>query len=156
MNPSEQTAIEQFIERMGLAAQADGLPRIAGRIMGFFIVYGGPCSFSELAERLQVSRGSISTNARLLESLGIIERLTRAGDRQDYFQLNQDPYGRLLQGYVERMQRTRTVIEQAQAGFGEAVPGARQRLDEIEAFYQAAIDNTCALIEVLGRRRSRD
>ena len=33
-------AVGEFIERMGVIAQADGLPRIAGRLMGFFVIHG--------------------------------------------------------------------------------------------------------------------
>jgi DNA-binding transcriptional regulator GbsR (MarR family) len=79
MEQSNDQAIEQFIERVGLIAQVDGLPRIAGRIMGLLVIYGGPFSFAEIAKRLQVSRGSISTNRRLLENLGVIERVARPG-----------------------------------------------------------------------------
>lgn len=147
MKQPDQTNIDEFIERMGLSTQADGLPRIAGRMLGLFIVYDGPFSFSELAERLLVSRGSVSTNARLLENLGILERFTRAGDRQDYFQLSRDPYGRLLEGYLERMRRTHSVIEQAQQDIADASSGSRQRLQEIGDFYQTAIDNTTDLIK---------
>jgi DNA-binding transcriptional regulator GbsR (MarR family) len=147
MSEPDQANIDDFIERMGLSAQADGLPRIAGRMLGLFIVYDGPFSFSGLAERLLVSRGSISTNARLLENLGIIERLARPGDRQDYFQLTRDPYGRLLEGYLERMRRTHSIIERARREINDASPGTRQRLQEIGDFYQTAIDNTAALIK---------
>jgi DNA-binding transcriptional regulator GbsR (MarR family) len=147
MKKLEQDKIDEFIERMGLSAQSDGLPRIAGRMLAMFIVYDGPLSFSELAERLLVSRGSISTNARLLESLGIIERRARPGDRQDYFQLTRDPYGRLLEGYLQRMRRTRSIIDDAQQEIADINAGTRQRLQEIGNFYQTTIDNTAQLIE---------
>ena len=62
LTEGERDAIERFIEGFGLLMQQDGLPRIAGRMLALFIVEGGPFSFSELAEKLQVSRGSISTN----------------------------------------------------------------------------------------------
>ena len=79
MAKNEHTVSENFIERMGMIAQADGLPRIAGRIMGLIILEGGPYSFGELAKRLSVSRGSISTNTRLLENMGVIERTAKPG-----------------------------------------------------------------------------
>ena len=99
--PTESAAAKSFIESIGLSAQADGLPRIAGRMLGFFVLNGGPCSLSDLAARRQVSRGRISTNARILCGLGIIQRMSKTGDRQDYFQLASNPYSRLLEGYVE-------------------------------------------------------
>ena len=67
-------AIAKFVDRLGLAAEAEGLPRIAGRIMAFLLADGAAHNAADLAALLHVSRGSISTNTRLLERLGIIER----------------------------------------------------------------------------------
>lgn len=145
---SDQAA-EAFIESMGLSAQADGLPRIAGRMWGFFIIYGGPISFADLAEKLQVSRGSISTNARILRDLGIIERVTRPGDRQDYYCLADEPYDRLLEGYVERMRKTVDKVEQAQKSLPAEWQEAQKRLAEMHRFYHAGADSTEALITAL-------
>ena len=88
--------LEKFIEGMGVIAQADGMPRIAGRLIAFMVIEEGPFSFSDLAIKLGVSRASISTNTRLLENMGIIDRVGKSGDRQDYFQLADDPYVKLL------------------------------------------------------------
>ena len=57
-----------FIERMGVALDSDGLPRIAGRIFGLLLVSEDARSLDDLAAELRVSKGSVSTNARLLES----------------------------------------------------------------------------------------
>ena len=40
---------EQFVERMGLVSEADGLPRIAGRIFGYLLLTTGECSLDDLA-----------------------------------------------------------------------------------------------------------
>ncbi len=147
-------AVEAFIEAIGLSAQADGLPRIAGRMWGFFIIYGGPVSFADLAEQLQVSRGSISTNARILRDLGFIERVTRPGDRQDYYRLADDPYDRLLGGYVERMRKTVAKVEQAQRELPDDWQDAHRRLAEMYRFYHAGADSTQALISALREQGS--
>lgn len=82
--------VDEFIEAMGLRFQDQQLPRIAGRLFGLLLIEGGPLSFGELAERLQVSRGSVSTNARMLAELGLIERVARPGDRQDHYRIVPD------------------------------------------------------------------
>ena len=66
------------------------MPRIAGRLFGLLLIEGGPLSFGELADRLQVSRGSISINARLLADRGFIERVSKPGDRQDHYRIQSD------------------------------------------------------------------
>jgi len=150
----DHEAAQAFIESIGLSAQADGLPRIAGRMWGFFIIYGGPCSFAELAEKLQVSRGSISTNARILRDLGFIERVALPGDRQDYYRLADDPYDRLLEGYVERMRKTVTKIARAQESLPDDWADAQRRLAEMHHFYHAGVESTQELIGALRAKKS--
>jgi DNA-binding transcriptional regulator GbsR (MarR family) len=115
--------------------------------MAFLVIHGGPVSFGELAERLQVSRASISNNTRLLEQLGVIERVSKPGDRQDYFRLAEAPYQRLLAGVVERMDRARTAVDKAQRQLPADWSSARERLSELGNFYKAAGENTRHLID---------
>ena len=140
MNKKVDAVRERFIEDQGLRSQGDGLPRIAGRMLGLLIFEGRAFSFSELAVELQVSRGSISTNARLLEALGAIERTTVPGDRQDYFQLSEDPYSRILDGALDRAEKSRRAIEK----YRKALPatgsaGPRRRLQDYESFYATVV-----------------
>ena len=134
--------VETFVEQLGLVAQAEGMPRIAGRIMGFLVIYGGPFSFAELATRLQVSRGSISTNSRLLENLGVIERITRPGDRQDYFQIRWKPYVQLLKGALARLYKAREVVDEAKGMLPTDWVDAQARLGELRSFYGGMIERT--------------
>jgi DNA-binding transcriptional regulator GbsR (MarR family) len=146
MGQGQEQVIEQFVERVGLVALADGLPRIAGRIMGLLVIYGGPFSFSELAKRLEISRGSISANSRLLENLGVIERVARPGDRQDYFQIRPEPYLNLLKGSLGRLYKAREVVADAQRQLPDDWTDAQARLADLDAFYYSLIDRTEAII----------
>ncbi len=87
MAPGHDLAIirQQFVEKIGAVAQSEGMPRIAGRLFALLIFEGRWFSFGELADVLEVSRGSVSSNVRLLVNLGVIKRASRPGDRQDYF-----------------------------------------------------------------------
>ena len=144
----EISATETFIERVGLAIEADGLPRIAGRMLGFMVLNGGPLSFSELAECLQVSRASVCTNARILSSLGVIERVSRPGDRQDYYQLAEAPYARLISGYLERKRQMYAIVQDAKRALSsDDDPERHRRLEEMAAFYQVAIAHLQRLVE---------
>ncbi len=145
----DERAISAFIERMGLSAQGDGLPRIAGRIMGYFIVHGGPTSLSALARELRVSRASISTNARMLRDLGVLEATAVPGDRQDYYQLAPRHYLRVLEGYIERMGVLSESLSTAQADIDDARDGAQARLADMHRFVDAARAQTRSLIDSL-------
>lgn len=131
----EPELAEAFIEHMGRVSQADGLPRIAGRLFGFLILYGGPYSLGELAQHLSVSRGSVSTNTRLLEQLGIAVRVSRPGNRQDYYQLHPAPYPALLRGVVERTRNAQEGVTRARQALPEAWDEAKDRLEALETFY---------------------
>lgn len=147
-----ENVVIEFVEQMGLILQAEGLPRIAGRIMGLMIMHGGPFSFAELAERLSVSRASISTNTRLLEDLGVIERTATPGDRQDYFRLSRQPYARMLRGVVRRMRRAREMVESTQGALPEEMTEAHMRLQELDAFYEALIESFANVIDAWDAR----
>ncbi len=141
--PNEESdPIEIFIEGFGLLMQQDGLPRIAGRMLALFIVEGGPFSFSELAERLKVSRGSISTNARLLRQIGYLERFARPGDRQDYYHLSEEPYIRLLDGYTDRLNRRLDLASTLESHLTSGRPDTLKRLKGMKTFYSAALKST--------------
>ena len=77
--------VSQFVESMGLLMEKYGLPRIGGRIMGLLLLEQRLLSLDDLAELLSVSRASVSTNVRLSETAGMVERVTRPGDRRDYY-----------------------------------------------------------------------
>ena len=151
MTNNTDRAIAEFVDQMGLILQAEGLPRIAGHIMGLMVIHEGPFSLSQLAERLSVSRASISTNTRLLEDLEVIVRTAKPGDRQDYFKLSPQPYDRLLRGVVRRMRRARDVVEGAQDALPEDMTDSQERLQELDAFYAALIES---FKEVIDRRAS--
>jgi DNA-binding transcriptional regulator GbsR (MarR family) len=130
-----EAVISEFVEQLGLIGEADGLPRISGRILGLLVIYGGPLSFTEIAQRLQVSRGSVSTNTRLLEHFGIIERVARSGERQDYFSLAPDPYYRLISGISERKRRAQAIVNKAKDALPLNWSDAKKRLASLSSFY---------------------
>src|SRR4051812_44132042 len=107
-----------FVERMGLLWETEGLPRIAGRIFGYLLVQPEPRSLDEMACALAVSKASISTDARRLEQLRLIERTARSGDRRDYYQIAPDAPAQMLALRLERMRH-----------FENAFDGLLQRAD---------------------------
>lgn len=131
-----EQAIEEFIERLGLISQAEGMPRISGRILGVLVLFDEPFSFSQLSEKLQVSRASVSTNTRLLETLAIIERTAKPGERQNYFRLRKNPYVSLMRGIQTRMLYAQEVVEEAREQLPQQWSGAQKRLQELEKFYK--------------------
>jgi DNA-binding transcriptional regulator GbsR (MarR family) len=125
-----QTA--HFVERMGLALEADGLPRIAGRIFGLLLISEDAHSLDDLAAELRVSKGSVSTNARLLEQRGLLERVCRPADRRDYYGVRPDLFIHAMAQRLARWQRFHEAIGAARTTLPIQSAEVRDRLEEYE------------------------
>lgn len=138
-----------FIERMGFLCEADGLPRISGRIFGLLILEAGPFTLREISERLRVSRASVSTNARLLAKTGVIERVAVPGDRQDYYALGDNPGGRILTGVLDRLEQTYQTLRGAEKNLPREFDEARRRVRSFGDFYAMVTRHMKALAKDL-------
>lgn len=143
--PTEQTI--QFIEQYGILAERDGLSRTAGRMFALMLVEPRPLSFSDLAQRLQVSRGSVSTNTRLLETLGAIERIAKPGDRQDYFQMLPNPWIGLLKRHLESQAKRRRLAQILLDDDHQLTKEQRKRINALIGYSDAAAASAQGLIE---------
>lgn len=135
-------AATQFIERLSLFAEGEGLPRIAGRIMGLLIVRQEPVAFDEIASALQISRASVSMNTRLLESRGVIRRVCRLGERRDLFEVVADVPSRLLEGTLRRQRELRDLAAQSLPLLAGSEERARTAIQELARFQNLAIEAT--------------
>jgi len=131
---------DEFIEKVGLAAEAEGLPRIAGRIYAYLVYHEGPHSLEELAEQLQISRASASTNTRLLARDGIITRTSAAGDRRDYYQVAENHWEQMFEQALRRVIEFHRVFAEAAARLPENESAAR-RVRNGERFYATLIED---------------
>jgi DNA-binding transcriptional regulator GbsR (MarR family) len=124
-----------FIETMGLTLESDGLPRIAGRIFGLLLVSEDPRSLDDLAAELRVSKGSVSTNARLLEQRGVLEQVSRPADRRDYYRVSRNLFTRTMAQRLARWQRFHETIGAARHSLPIRSPEVLERLEEYEEAY---------------------
>lgn len=124
-----------FIEGMGLALESEGLPRIAGRIFGLLLVSEDCRSLDDLAGELRVSKASVSTNARLLEQRGVLERNSRPSDRRDYYRIPPDLFSHTMAQRLERWRRFHEAISEARSSVPIRSRKVLDRLDEYEAAY---------------------
>lgn len=159
----DQALTERLIEQMGLIFAAESMPRIAGRLFGLFLVEGRTLNIHQIADRLVVSRASVSTNARMLEGLGVLERVGVPGDRQDFYALAHNPYHRLLIGLVTRMKHAHDALVEAADGFAPAMAATSRRVRGLAVFFlqssQAVgdlLDSYSGSSEPQGRRQGAD
>lgn len=131
-------AEQDFIDRMGLNAEADGQARITGRVWGLLIIAGRPLTSAEISSLLDISRGSVSTNIRMLEMLELVERRSKAGERETYFAICEQPYSSLVRGFAKQFGNYRRMVERACDAIDR--PEARQNLKDLATFYAVLED----------------
>ena len=115
-----EAADEEFVERVARFFERDAAPRTSGRLLGLLLLAPAELSIDEIAERLRVSRASVSTNARQLEAWRVVERVSHMGDRRDFYRLAPGLERTLLRYRMERLQQVGELLAS-----GTTVPAAR-------------------------------
>ena len=134
MELNEET--RKFIEKMGLMFEHAGSTRTPGRLMALLLVTDNPLSLDEMAAHLQMSKASLSTNARLAVQIGMAQRVSRPGDRKDYYEMTPGSFEKMV---VHRVQTIDVFIGLANEGLravGADNRVAVARLEKMKDFYQ--------------------
>lgn len=76
-----------LIHVIGEKAEKFGFSRIAGQLEGLLLFTNKPMSLDEMAERLEVSKGSVSTNIRLLERWKVVRKVYHRGARKNFYEI---------------------------------------------------------------------
>lgn len=140
-------SVQQFVERMGLICEKEGMARSAGRIFGLLLVADRPFSLDELAEKLQASKAGVSTNARMLEQFGMIERVSSLGDRRDFYRVKDDPWENILRVAQSRWRDMLKVFAETSGSLPPQCVGGKRRLDEAERFHRLMITEVDRMLE---------
>ena len=128
---------------MGLAAESDGLSRIAGRVFAALLLESEPLSLDTLAEQLDVSKASVSTEARRLLDRGVAERVTKPGDRRDYYVLAPDFFAQIVRFRLGRWSAFHRLVTEMQDSAADVPRAVRERfayLDEVHGFILARVE----------------
>jgi DNA-binding transcriptional regulator GbsR (MarR family) len=137
-----EATTQWFVEQMGLNAESDGLPRIAGRLFGFLLLSPGPRSLDEIAAELGVSKGSVSTDARLLLRHGWLRRVSQPGDRRDYYEMAPDFFGGIVAYRLTRWEALHDLVSEARQRLPQQTAPTEERLqylDQVQEFFLTGI-----------------
>lgn len=153
-----QAEEKHFVEEVGIVFEQTGLPRMAGRILGWLLISDPPHqSTDELVEALMASKGSISTMTRLLIQIGLIERLSLPGVRHDYFRLQPDAWQHMIRrGLVDEIRMVRQLAERGLELLADKTPLTRQWLEEMRDVYTFLEREFPTLLERWEQERKRD
>ena len=137
MDDKRQIEEKQFVEEVGIVFEQTGMPRMAGRILGWLLISNPPHqSMDELTSALMASKGSISTMTRLLIQIGLIERISLPGVRHDYFRLRPYAWRHMIRrGLEDEIKMFRQVVERGLELIGDKTPPTRKWLEEMHNVY---------------------
>lgn len=142
-----EESVQQFVERMGLICEKEGMPRGAGRIFGLLLVGDRPYSLDELAEKLQASKASVSTNCRMLEQFGMIARASALGDRRDFYRVEGDPWEKMLRVAQSRWREMVNTFAEMRETMPPAMAVGRRRVETAERFHRLLIEECDRLLD---------
>jgi DNA-binding transcriptional regulator GbsR (MarR family) len=85
---AEDEQLMGWAEQVAMYLARDGVPPIAGRILGWLMVCDPPeQSAGQISAAIGASRASLTMNLRLLTSMGFLTWRTRPGDRTMYYRM---------------------------------------------------------------------
>jgi DNA-binding transcriptional regulator GbsR (MarR family) len=149
----QDETLHELVEEYGLWFERTGLPRMAGRILGWLLLCDPPeQSQQDLAAALQASMGSVSTMTRMLEQMGLVERVSVPGERRVRFRVRPYAWSRSWSDQIERAKSLQDLVERSLDALASRDGASRLRLEvtrEFAVFYQEQLP---LMIEAWERR----
>jgi predicted transcriptional regulator len=140
---AHESVAARFVERMGGALTAAGLPRLPSRVFAALVVDDdGRMTSAELAETLAVSPAAVSGAVKFLGQIGFLHRERERGSRKDVYVVDDDAWlGAMMrkdQTYAPMM----TALAGALDGLGPDAPAAHRLwlMREFLTFVDAEMD----------------
>ncbi|RKR87464.1 MarR family protein [Micromonospora pisi] len=85
----------RYIEDVGIVLTGLGLPPAYGKVLGWLLICDPPhATATEIAEATGLSKGSVSTGIRMLESSQLVRRVANPGRRGIAWELSPDAFTR--------------------------------------------------------------
>jgi DNA-binding transcriptional regulator GbsR (MarR family) len=104
-----------------------GFGRVGGQILMYLYLWNGDCALDQLCESLRLSKAAVSIAVRQLETLGLVRRAWKSGDRKSYYRSADHIGTALRQGLLNLIRRKLDLVgrelneaEEALKASGEA------------------------------------
>lgn len=145
----------RFIESMGIYYEGYGIPRIGGRMMGLFLITTQAISAEQIAELLDTSLSSVSTNVRALIANGWVEKVSFPGDRTTYFRFSPSAWENVMERRRQGILPLKALAEQARSALPPDAP-AQAQLSGMVEWATVLISHYEGLITAWRTRRIED
>jgi len=133
---SRDDEYRHYVEDVALHFEQAGMSRTVGRIFGWLLISDPPHqTMNDLVDGLQVSKSSVSTAARYLLQIGLVQRFSLPGERRDYYRVTEGVWQSNMRQQKNQVVGFRKLAEQGLAILADQSPDRRSRLQEMRDFY---------------------
>jgi HTH-type transcriptional regulator, glycine betaine synthesis regulator len=168
MHKSLLAVNESTVAGLGRLAHFFGFSDVMGRLYGTLLLHPEPLSLDDLADGLEISKGSVSMNMRALERWGMANEVWVRGERKKYYVAESDFWkvirsvlsGREMREVQVALQVLGNSVQKLQAAQGDLTAEERElaefyleRIADLRSFFQFA---QMALETILGGEDTLD
>lgn len=124
-----------WVERVAMLLAPDGLPPIAGRILGWLMICDPPQQpAGQIAEAIGASRASLTVNIRVLATMGFVTKQPRPGGRTAYYRICDDAWQQVVRRQIDTMASYLEIAEDGMELVGPDTPRAARVRDAHDVF----------------------
>ncbi|MFI6426859.1 GbsR/MarR family transcriptional regulator [Promicromonospora sp. NPDC050880] len=105
MTEERRDQLMRWVEQVAtFCVEEWGLPPITGRVLGWLMICDPPeQSAGEIADTIQASRASLTSNMRLLTAIGLVRKVRRPGDRTAYYRIEDDAWHKVVERKLDSL-----------------------------------------------------
>lgn len=152
MEPNIHRQLEEkhFIEDIGLFFEQMGMPRMAGRILGFLLISDPEAqSITEVTQALKASKSAVSMMARLLVENGLIERAASPVPRRDYYRFKPGGWVLYMRQWLGLMAELHKIAERGLLLMADKPEALKERLLEAHDLFSMMEERLPSLLASL-------
>ncbi|PKL78977.1 MAG: hypothetical protein CVV27_02590 [Candidatus Melainabacteria bacterium HGW-Melainabacteria-1] len=149
--------LSTYIEELGHFYERFGLPKMAGRILGYLMASPAEhIGFDQITEQLQASKGSISGNLKLLLAQKLLEKYTLPGVRKSYYRFSTRTMSRMLEDKLRSIHEIASLFAVANQINSNPESIKHQQIAELVDFYSFLADEIPHLKQQWEQRRAQN
>ncbi|WP_326825983.1 GbsR/MarR family transcriptional regulator [Streptosporangium sp. NBC_01756] len=135
-SPPDPDELLGWVERVAMFLAADGVPPIAGRILGWLMICDPPeQSAGQIGQAIGASRASLTTNMRVLLTMGFVSRRTRPGERTAYYRVEEGAWEQVVRRQIATLTAFRDITGDGIAMLGTN-SGRTARIREAQKIFE--------------------
>jgi hypothetical protein len=125
----QDTTLE-WVERVAaFCVEEWALTPITGRILGLLMICDPPeQSAGQIAEAIHASRASLTSNMRLLTTIGLIRKVRIPGDRTAYYRIEDDAWEKVIHRKIAGLGAFGDIAKDGLSLVGDTNPARTERI----------------------------